>query len=129
MDHALAHLATLPQKDKSAAYSSLLAATLSRQHVQSIPHDLHALVAHVLNQDSGGLVVGRHVLAELVKALEQGAIKDRQCRKEVVQSTLDAVRPRIVNYEEQVPHFPYAIQVLVLNTTSPIHCLSNWPIS
>jgi COP9 signalosome complex subunit 4 len=102
MESQLAQFATLSQKDKGVAYLSLLSDILSRPDQSSIPKDLEILVGNVVNQDSVGLVVGRQVLSELVKALEERAIKDTALRKAIVQETLSAVRPRIVSYEEQV---------------------------
>ena len=49
-----------------------------------------------------GLVVGRQVLSELVRILSEGAIKDSDLIKRVVEETLVIVQPRIVSYEEQV---------------------------
>lgn len=102
MDAKLAEYSTLSQKDKGSAYSSLLSEVLARPDQASIPKDLRSLVDYVVNQDSVGLVVGRQVLSELVKAVEDGAIKDPDLRKAVVQETLEVARPRIVSYEEQV---------------------------
>lgn len=104
MESTLTQFSALSQKDKAAAYLSLLSDILSRPDQSTIPRDLNTLVNHVLNQDSVGLVVGRQVLSELVKALEEGTIRDKRVRKTVVQETLSAVRPRIVSYEEQVSH-------------------------
>jgi COP9 signalosome complex subunit 4 len=102
MEAKLAQFATLSQKDKAASYLSLLSETLSRKDQASIPKDLNILVGYVVNQDSVGLVVGRQVLSELAKSLEEGVIKDIERRKTIVQDVLNIVRPRTVSYEEQV---------------------------
>ncbi|KAF8913933.1 hypothetical protein CPB84DRAFT_1757946 [Gymnopilus junonius] len=101
MDAKLAQFSTLSQKDKGPAFISLIPHILA-QPPASIPNDLHTLVDTVVNQDAGGLVVGRQVLSELVKVLGEGAIKDVELRKRVVEDTLATVQPRIVSYEEQV---------------------------
>ena len=102
MNSTLAQLATLNQKDKGAAYLSLLSDILSRPDKSSTLKDLQTLVSNVINHEGVGLVVGRQVLSELVKALEEGVIKDSSLRKLAVQETLNAIRPRMVSYEEQV---------------------------
>jgi COP9 signalosome complex subunit 4 len=102
MDTKLAQFATLSQKDKGPAYLSLLSEIISRQNQSTIGPDLHTLVDTVVNQDNVGLVVGRQVLSELVKALGDGMIRDVALRKDIVKHTLDVVQPRLVSYEEQV---------------------------
>jgi COP9 signalosome complex subunit 4 len=114
MESALAQFASLSQKDKGAACLTLLSEILSRSDQSDIPKDLQTLITNVVNQDSASLVVGRQVLSELVKALEERVIIDRDLRKLVVQETLAAVRPRTVSYEEQVSptrssSIPYAV--------------------
>ncbi|CAA7259798.1 unnamed protein product [Cyclocybe aegerita] len=96
MEAKLAQYAALSQKDKGPAFTSLIPQILS-QSGPSIPKDLHTLVDTVVNQDSVGLVVGRQVLSEVVKVLSEGAIKDVELRKRVVEDTLATVQPRIVN--------------------------------
>ena len=100
MDVKLAQFATLSQKDKGPAYTSLIQQAISQSDPDAIVADLHLLVGTVVNQDSVGLIVGRQVLAELVKVLAQ--IKDSTLRKRLVEDTLATVQPRIVSYEEQV---------------------------
>lgn len=102
MDTKLAQFAALSQKDKGPAYLSLLSEILSRQNQSTIGPDLHTLVDTVVNPDNVGLVVGRQVLSELVKALGEGVIKDAELRKDIVKHTLDVAQPRLVSYEEQV---------------------------
>ncbi|KDR83705.1 hypothetical protein GALMADRAFT_236048 [Galerina marginata CBS 339.88] len=101
MEAKLTQFSTLSQKDKGPAFISLIPEILS-QSGPSVAKDLHTLVDTVVNQDSVGLVVGRQVLSELVKILGEGAIKDVDLRKRVVEDTLATVQPRIVSYEEQV---------------------------
>jgi COP9 signalosome complex subunit 4 len=102
MDTKLEQFAKLSQKDKGPAYLSLLSEILSRQNQSAIGLDLRKLVDTVVNQDNVGLVVGRQVLSELVKALGDGIIKDAELRKDIVKQTLDIAQPRLVSYEEQV---------------------------
>ncbi|KAF9534291.1 hypothetical protein CPB83DRAFT_844002 [Crepidotus variabilis] len=101
MEAKLAQFSSLSQKDKGPAYIALIPEILS-QPGDALAKDLHTLVDTVVNQDSGGLVVGRQFLSELVKALGEGGIKDIEVRKRVVEDTLNTVQPKIVSYEEQV---------------------------
>ncbi|KAH9951581.1 hypothetical protein B0H21DRAFT_181810 [Amylocystis lapponica] len=101
MEQKLAQVAALSQKDKAAAYQSLLAQALGRQDQSQLPADIHILVENVV-QESVGLVIGRQVLSELVKALSEGVIAGADLRKRIVEDTLATVQPRIVSYEEQV---------------------------
>ena len=101
MEAKLAEFSTLSQKDKGPAFISLIPQILS-QSDDAVARDLHTLVDTVVNQESVGLVVGRQVLSELVRILPEGAIKDTDLRKRVVEETLAIVQPRIVSYEEQV---------------------------
>ncbi|KAJ6539381.1 hypothetical protein B0H19DRAFT_1178776 [Mycena capillaripes] len=102
MDPKLQQLSALPQKDKAAAFIALTHDILARPDQSAVAQDLHSLVDTVVNQDSVGLVVGRQVLSELVKILGDGAIKNPELRKAVVEDTLALIQPRIVSYEEQV---------------------------
>jgi COP9 signalosome complex subunit 4 len=101
MDSKLAQLASLNQRDKASAYTSLVPEILA-QPSSSIAKEVHTLVDYVVNQDTAGLVVARQVLSELVKGLGEGAIKDTELRRKVIEDTLETVQPRIVSYEEQV---------------------------
>lgn len=101
MEAKLAQFASLSQKDKAPAYTSLIPEIFAQQQA-TIPHDIHILVDTVVNQDTAGLVVARQVLSELVKALAEGAIADVELRKTVIEDTLQTVQSRIVSYEEQV---------------------------
>jgi hypothetical protein len=102
MESKLAQFAVLSQKDKGPAFISLLPEIITRSNQSAVAADLHILVNTVVNHDNVGLVVGRQVLSELVKVLGEGAIKDAELRKRVVEDTLTTVQPRIVSYEEQV---------------------------
>lgn len=101
MDAKLAQLASLNQRDKASAYTSLVPEILA-QSPSSVAKEVHTLVDHVVNQDTAGLVVARQVLSELVKGLGEGAIKDAELRRKIIEDTLETVQPRIVSYEEQV---------------------------
>ncbi|KAI1795235.1 hypothetical protein LXA43DRAFT_882427 [Ganoderma leucocontextum] len=101
MESRLAQLAPLNQKDKAAGYQALLTELLAREDQTGLDRDIHLLVENV-NQDSVGLVIGRLVLTELVKALSEGKIKDTELRKTIVRDVLELIQPRIVTYEEQV---------------------------
>lgn len=102
MEGKLAKLQTLAQKDKSPAYTSLLLEAISQPDPAAVARDVHTLVNVVLTQDHVGLVVGRQVLAELVKTLKEGAVKDNELRKQLLKDTLAVAQPRLVSYEEQV---------------------------
>lgn len=101
MDTKLAQCAALGQKDKGPAFVALVHETVATNS-PSIAADLRLLVDTVVNQDSIGIVVGRQVLSEFVKTLGEGAIKDGELRKKIVEETLSTVQPKIVSYEEQV---------------------------
>jgi COP9 signalosome complex subunit 4 len=54
-----------------------------------------------VNEDHVGLVVGRQVLAELVKNLGDGVVSDRNVHKKIIEQALEIVQPRLVSFEEQ----------------------------
>ncbi|KAH9943435.1 uncharacterized protein BXZ73DRAFT_40515 [Epithele typhae] len=101
MEGRLAQLAPLSQKDKASGYQTLFSELISRDDHANIAQDIHALVDNVVNQDVG-LVIGRQILSELVKALSESVFKDATVKKAIVEDTLNIIRPRIVSYEEQV---------------------------
>ena len=101
MESRLAQLAPLNQKDKAAGYQLLLTELLSREDQSGLDRDIHLLIENV-NQESVGLVIGRLVVSELVKALSEGKVKSPELRKTVVKDVLEGIQPRIVTYEEQV---------------------------
>ncbi|KIO17168.1 hypothetical protein M407DRAFT_175156, partial [Tulasnella calospora MUT 4182] len=99
LDSKLASLASVPQKDKGAAYCDLL-----KQLVSSSPpsaDDIGQLVRYVVSQDHVGLVVARQVLGELVKALDEDPLKaNDELQKSVILSTLESIQ-RSVSFQEQ----------------------------
>ncbi|KZT74393.1 hypothetical protein DAEQUDRAFT_660612 [Daedalea quercina L-15889] len=97
----LAQIVDLSQKDKATAYQSILTDLLVRPDQSTLPQDLHTLVENVV-QESTGLVIGRQILSELVKALGADTVQNVEARKQIVQDTLSIIQPRIVSYEEQV---------------------------
>lgn len=99
MEAKLAQASALPQKDKGAAYVSLLTEVLARADPATVQQDVHQILEVVL-QDS--VVTGRIVLQELAKSLSTKAIQDVELRKEIVNDSLRVVQPRLVSYEEQV---------------------------
>jgi COP9 signalosome complex subunit 4 len=102
MDSRLAQLASLSQRDKGPAYITVLKDLFANQSSPSFLADLHALVDTVVNQDAGGLVVGRQVVSGLVKAVTEGVVRDPEVKKQILQDTLNLVQPKIVSYEEHV---------------------------
>ncbi len=101
MDQQLAQLSVLNQKDKGAAYLSLLSSIFSPQGDPSIAHDIHALVDHLINQDAG-IIAGRQVLTDLIKGLTSTNIPNTELRKAIVEDVLSVVQLRATSYEEQV---------------------------
>ncbi|KAG8925929.1 hypothetical protein FRC00_003475 [Tulasnella sp. 408] len=99
LDSKLASLASVPQKDKGAAYCDVL-----KQLVSSSPpsaDDMGQLVRYVVSQDHVGLVVARQVLGELVKALDEDPLKaNDEIQKNVILSTLESIQ-RSVSFQEQ----------------------------
>lgn len=102
MDLKLAQLASLSQKDKGPAYSALIHAALAQSSPDAVAADIRLIVDAIVNQDSGSLVVARQVLAELVRVLADGPVKDSALRKSLLEDSLSIIQPRIVSYEEQV---------------------------
>ena len=101
MESRLAQITALPQKDRAPAFIAVLNEILAKPNQADIPHDIHLLVESCV-QDSVGLVVGRQVLSELVKNLQETVIKDTDITKAIVQDTLEILQPRLVSYEESV---------------------------
>lgn len=101
MDARLAQLAGVSvQKDKAAGYLSLLNDLLAAKQQSSA--DILKFVNVVVTQEHVGLVIGRQVISELVKALETKQIADEAVRRPVIEGALQILQPRIVTYEEQV---------------------------
>jgi COP9 signalosome complex subunit 4 len=101
MESKLSHLATLPSKDQANGYLSLLSEILAQSGQSAVARDIHSLVDFV-TQDHVNIVVGRPVLADLVKALDEKRVKDRETRKAIVEDCLRVVQPRLTRFEEQV---------------------------
>lgn len=101
METKLLHLATLPSKDQANGYLSLLSDIVAEADRPSVAGDIHILVDFV-TQDHVNIVIGRPVLAELVKALDEKRVKDRERRKAIVEDCLRIVQPRLTRFEEQV---------------------------
>ncbi|GAA5862614.1 hypothetical protein JCM1840_002613 [Sporobolomyces johnsonii] len=97
MEAELARISNLPQKDKSQAYSSLLAQTLSSS--SSLESDLAQWLSVIVASDFPQ-IVARQVLADYVAKV--GEIQDREQRKEVMRMSLDKLQPRVSSFEEQV---------------------------
>ncbi|KAF7301678.1 Constitutive photomorophogenic 8 [Mycena indigotica] len=100
MASKLNSISSLPQKEQAAGFIALSQEIFAGPST-SVASDIHALVETVVNTDAVGLVVGRQVLSELVKVLGDGAVKDEDLYKSIVEDTLSIVQPRIVSYEEQ----------------------------
>ncbi|ETW83961.1 hypothetical protein HETIRDRAFT_62610 [Heterobasidion irregulare TC 32-1] len=104
MDQKFAKFDALNQKDKGAAYLSLLSDVFTTSNGPQLIQDIHILVDHVVNQDNAGFIVGRQVLSELVKILNEGGVStlNLDLRKQIVEDILATVQPRLTSYEEQV---------------------------
>ncbi|KAK0230731.1 hypothetical protein IW262DRAFT_1340082 [Armillaria fumosa] len=100
MEGKLAVIASLGQKDKAPTLSALLQEIISTQNRPSFTADLHTFVESLVNQDN--LLIGRQILADVVKALTHAGIGNHDIRKNAVEDTLAVVLPKIVSYEEQV---------------------------
>lgn len=122
MDSRLAQLASLSQRDKGPAYVTVLNDLFANQTSQSFLSDLHTLVDTVVNQDAGGLVVGRQVVSELVKAVTEGVVQDPDVKKQILQDTLNLVQPKIVSYEEHVEWPPRSYCPLFVQHTQQHEC-------
>ena len=111
MEARLSHLATLPSKDQANGYLSLLSELLVQPDQSAMTRDIHSLVDFV-TQDHVNIVVGRPVLADLVKALDEKRVKDREIRKAIVEDCLRVVQPRLTRFEE---HVCYISSIYVAN--------------
>lgn len=113
MEDQLAHLATLPSKDQASGFLSILCNILSKPS-SSLAKDVHTLLEFV-TQDNVNIFVGRPVLAELVKALEEKRVFDRALRKTIVEDSLNIIQPRLTRFEEQVnTKYSYVLHYLIL---------------
>ena len=99
MDTKLAQVNALAQKDKLAAYQTLVNEVLSIPDSPSIVADVHALVEAVV-QDN--VVIGRQILTTIGEQLGAGTAFNKSVKKQIVEDVLATVQPRLVSYEEQV---------------------------
>ncbi|KAL7416669.1 hypothetical protein BDY24DRAFT_377842 [Mrakia frigida] len=98
---SLSSIPSLPQKDRLPAYLGLLPSAFKTP----IP-SLVNVVDHILHDSSVTLVVGRQVYAEIVSALQDGRVgeKEGQGKREVLEGVLEKTTGRggsEANYEEQ----------------------------
>ncbi|KAI0081778.1 hypothetical protein K474DRAFT_1694826 [Panus rudis PR-1116 ss-1] len=100
MEGQLAQITALNQKDRAPAYISILNDIFARPDQSNIAQDIHALAESAV-QESNGIVVGRVVLAELVKALQSDTLKDQDLKRRIIEDLLAVLQPRLVSYEEQ----------------------------
>ncbi|TCD69685.1 hypothetical protein EIP91_006702 [Steccherinum ochraceum] len=114
MEAKFAQITSLAQKDRAPAFIAVLNEILARPNQAEIPRDIHLLVDNVV-QDAVGLVVGRQVLTDLVKLLQEGAVKDPEITKQIVQDTLNILQPRLVSYEEQVNALSFKLAEVLEN--------------
>ena len=103
MESRLAQISSLAQKDKGPAYVAALNDVFASPDPAIIAADVRTIVDTVL-QDN--VVVGRQVLLELARLLGEKSSLDSEIRKQIVESTLSIVQPRLVSYEEQVSRQP-----------------------
>ena len=110
MQSQLSQIAALNQKDKGAAYVALIPEIFSRPNPTSLAADLHSLIDTLVNQEHVGLVVSRHALSEVVKALgQQPGLDDLELRKRLVEDAISTIQPRVSSYEEQVSYRDYDV--------------------
>ncbi|THH28947.1 hypothetical protein EUX98_g5236 [Antrodiella citrinella] len=114
MEGRFAQIAALAQKDRAPAFITALSEILASPNQADIAQDIHLLVDTVV-QDSVGLVVGRQVLSELVKNIEEGAVKSVDVTKAIVEDTLQILQPKLVSYEEQVNSLRFQLAQLLEN--------------
>ena len=101
MDKKLAQITTVPQKDKGPAYQALLTELFADPSSPHIAQGVHAFIEHLVTQDPG-IIVGRQILAELVRNLSSLPAGDPDIRKSIIEDVLATVQPRLTTYEEQV---------------------------
>ncbi|KAF8528970.1 hypothetical protein BU17DRAFT_36817 [Hysterangium stoloniferum] len=112
MESKLSHLSTLPSKDQANGYLSLFSDIISQKNDSSIAHSIHLLVDFV-TQDHVNIVVGRPIVAEVVKAFEEKQVQDRETRKEVIEDCLNIIQPRLTRFEEQATSLRYQLADLL----------------
>jgi COP9 signalosome complex subunit 4 len=89
------------QRNKASGYSTLLDQSVQTQNTDNVI----AIVSDAATKDHVGIVIGRQVIAELVKALEEKKITSEEKRRLIIEKTLEILQPRTVSYEEQVRSF------------------------
>ncbi|KAH8105841.1 hypothetical protein BXZ70DRAFT_917126 [Cristinia sonorae] len=114
MEAQFAQIAALAQKDRAPAFITVLNDILARPNQSDIARDIHLLVDCIV-QDSVGLVASRQVLAELVRLIAEGAVKNEETRKAIVEDTLEFLQPRLISYEEQVNSLRFQLADLLEN--------------
>jgi len=101
IDEQLATIANSSQKDQSAAYTDVLKQLVTSPSPS--PSEIKKVSFAVANDNNVAIVVGRQVIAELVKLIEGDVLdKDKEVKKQIIQDTLESIQPRIITYEEQV---------------------------
>jgi len=106
MESGLAAAASLPTKDKAAAYVGLIPQALSQPNVSQ----LHQLVNALVNTDLGPLI-SRQVLTEVVNALP--SVSDAETRKLFIEDTIATTQPRLSVFEEQVNNLKFQLADLL----------------
>lgn len=89
---------TASQVDKIAAFTSLLATTISTSPPDQLSSNLNAFIDSVLS-DNVNIVTSRPVLSDFVTALS--SLENIEIKKAVYVNTLEKLRPKIVSFEEQ----------------------------
>ena len=110
MEAKLSHLISLPSKDQANGYLSLLSDVLIKTDQSGVASDIRHLVDFV-TQDHVNIVVGRPVIAELVRALDEKRVRDRETRKAILEDCLRIIQPRITRFEEQVRNTWVSLQI------------------
>ena len=99
MDQRLAELATVTvQRNKAQGYQTLLEENLNKKE------NVIKIVKNVVTQDHVGLVIGRQIISDLVKAVETKQISDDGTRRDIIQQTLEILQPKVVSFDEQVSY-------------------------
>ncbi|GAA5847919.1 hypothetical protein JCM9279_003491 [Rhodotorula babjevae] len=100
MDSELSRIASLPQKDRTAAYLSLLSTTLtSASSLPAVESDLAQWLGTVSAPDFPQ-IVARQVLDGFVAQLTE--VSDRETRKGLLKGALELLQPRVTSFEEQI---------------------------
>ncbi|GAA6037358.1 hypothetical protein JCM8097_008528 [Rhodosporidiobolus ruineniae] len=100
MDPELSRISSLPQKDKSAAYLSLLSTTLSTPSSPALVPSLRSWLSTVAAPDFPQ-IVARQVLDGFADTVVK-AVQDREIRKEVLKTCTEVLQPRATSFEDLV---------------------------